>query len=92
MKQEEEERVQREAMARVKREEIERQLDNDSKMLDNDIEGMLGYESLEDKKERMIEEGRMKAEVKKEVKEYEEKLMGNSRLLQDPSGKLPKKS
>jgi hypothetical protein len=39
----------------------------------------------------MIEEGRMKAEVKKEVKNYEEKLMGNSKMLQDPTGKIKKR-
>jgi fatty acid-binding protein DegV len=77
--------------SKKKREEIERQLENDSKMLDNDIEGLLGYESLEDKKERMIEEGRMKAEVKKEVSKYEEKLMGNSKLSQNISGKIKKR-
>ena len=77
--------------SKKKREEIERQLENDSKLLDNDIESLLGYESLEDKKERMIEEGRMKAEVKKEVKTYEEKLMGNSKLSQDISGKIKKR-
>jgi hypothetical protein len=39
----------------------------------------------------MIEEGRMKAEVKKEVKEYEEKLMGNSKMLQRRDGKINKR-
>jgi hypothetical protein len=33
----------------------------------------------------------MKAEVKKEVLKYEEKLMGNSRLLQSQSGKIKKR-
>lgn len=77
--------------ARKKREETERQLENDDRVLDNDIESMLSHESLEDKKERLIEEGKMKAEVKKAVKDYEEKLMGNSKLLQDPSGKIKKR-
>jgi hypothetical protein len=77
--------------ATKKREEIERQLENDGRMLENDLNAILSQESLEDRKERMIEEGRMKAEVKKEVKKYEEKLMGNSRLLQDPSGKIKKR-
>jgi hypothetical protein len=48
-------------------------------------------ETDEEKKERMIREGKIKAEVKKEIKEYEEKLMGNSKLLQDPSGKIKKR-
>jgi hypothetical protein len=39
----------------------------------------------------MIREGKLKADVKKEVKEYEEKLMGNSKLLQDISGKIKKR-
>jgi hypothetical protein len=43
------------------------------------------------KKKRLIAEGKLKAEVKKEVKEYEEKLQGNSKLLQDTSGKIPKR-
>lgn len=77
--------------ARKKREETERQLENDDRVLDNDIESMLSHESLEDKKERLIEEGKMKAEVKRAVKDYEEKLMGNSKLLQDPSGKIKKR-
>lgn len=77
--------------SRKKREETERQLENDDRVLDNDIESMLGYESLEDKKERLIEEAKMKVEVKKAAKEYEEKLMGNSKMLQDPSGKIKKR-
>lgn len=48
-------------------------------------------ETEEEKKKRMIEEGKLKADVKKEVSKYEEKLMGNSKLLQDPSGKIKKR-
>ena len=48
-------------------------------------------ETDEQKKERMIREGKLKVDVKKEVQKYEEKLMGNSKMLQDTSGKLPKK-
>jgi hypothetical protein len=47
-------------------------------------------EVLEAKKEKLLQEGMMKADVKKQVKEYEEKLMGNSRMLQDTSGKVQK--
>ena len=48
-------------------------------------------ETDKEKKERLIREGKLKAEVKKEVQKYEEKLMGNSKLLQDTSGKIPKR-
>ena len=48
-------------------------------------------ETDKEKKERLIKEGKLKAEVKKEVQKYEEKLMGNSRLLQDTSGKIKKR-
>lgn len=45
-------------------------------------------ETDEERKERMIKEGKLKAEVKASVKQYEEELQGNSKLLQDISGKL----
>jgi hypothetical protein len=77
--------------AKKKREETERQLENDDRMMDNDIETMLGHETLEDKKERLIEEGKMKAEVKKAVRDHEEKLMGNSKMLQRTDGKIEKR-
>lgn len=48
-------------------------------------------ETDDEKKKRLIKEGKMKAEVKHEVEKYKEKLMGNSKMLQDISGKLPKK-
>jgi hypothetical protein len=48
-------------------------------------------ETDEEKKERLIKEGKLKAEVKKEVQKYEEKLMGNSKLLQNTSGKISKR-
>jgi hypothetical protein len=48
-------------------------------------------ETDEEKKERMITEGKLKAEVKHEVEKYKEKLMGNSKMLQDPSGKIKKR-
>jgi len=43
------------------------------------------------KKEKMLQEAKLKAEVKMKSKEYEEKLMGNSKLLQDPTGKIKKR-
>jgi hypothetical protein len=36
----------------------------------------------------MIDEGKLKAEVKVKVKKHEEKLMGNSKLLADPKQKV----
>ena len=48
-------------------------------------------EILESKREKMLQEGKLKADVKKEVKEYEEKLMGNSKMGQDISGKIKKR-
>lgn len=48
-------------------------------------------ESDADKKKRLIKEGKLKAEVKHAVEKYKEKLMGNSKLLQDPSGKIKKR-
>ena len=48
-------------------------------------------ETDKEKKERLVKEGKLKAEVKKEVQKYEEKLMGNSKLLQDTSGKINKR-
>jgi hypothetical protein len=54
-------------------------------------EGSEPEETTEQKKERLIEEGKLKAEVKAEVEKYKEKLMGNSKLLQDRSGKIKKR-
>lgn len=45
-------------------------------------------ESPEDKKQRLIEEGKFRADVQAEIKKYkEETLQGNSKMLQDISGK-----
>jgi hypothetical protein len=48
-------------------------------------------ETRDEKKKRLIEEGKLRAEVNAKVKQYKEKLMGNSKLLQDPSGKIEKR-
>lgn len=48
-------------------------------------------ETDKEKKERLIEEGKLKAEVKHEVDKHKEKLMGNSKMLQDTSGKIKKR-
>ena len=48
-------------------------------------------ETRDEKKRRLIAEGKLRAEVSKEVGKYKEKLMGNSKLLQDTSGKIKKR-
>ena len=48
-------------------------------------------ETLNLKKEKMMQEAKLKAEVKVKSQEYEEKLMGNSRLLQRLDGKIDKR-
>jgi hypothetical protein len=48
-------------------------------------------ETRSQQKKRMVEEGKLKAEVKHEVEKHKEKLMGNSKMLQDPSGKIQKR-
>lgn len=46
-------------------------------------------ESVEERKLRLIEEGKLRAEVQEEVRKYkEEVLQGNSKLLQDITGKI----
>jgi hypothetical protein len=77
--------------AQKAREDVERQLDNEGVQLENEMQKVLNDESPEEKKDRMIEEGKMRADVQHEVKKYKEGLMGNSRLLQSPSGKINKR-
>ncbi len=48
-------------------------------------------ETRDDKKKRLIQEGKLRAEVSKEVGKYKEKLMGNSKMLQNTSGKIQKR-
>lgn len=48
-------------------------------------------ETEEDKKKRLIKEGKFNNEVKHAVKKHAEKLQGNSRMLQDKSGKIQKR-
>ena len=48
-------------------------------------------ETDEEKKQRLIREGKLKVDVKKEVQKYEEKLFGNSKMLQNGSGKINKR-
>jgi hypothetical protein len=47
-------------------------------------------ETDDERKERLIKEGKLKAEVKATIRQYEEELQGNSKLLQDISGKIEK--
>jgi hypothetical protein len=47
--------------------------------------------TLDERKKEMIKEAKIKAEVKVKAKEHEIKLMGNSKLLQDTSGKINKR-
>ena len=44
-----------------------------------------------EQKKQMIDAAKTKVDVKLAAKEYEEKLMGNSKLLQDPTGKIKKR-
>jgi len=44
-----------------------------------------------EKKQRLIKEGKLKAEVKHEVEKHKNKLMGNSKLLHNISGKINKR-
>lgn len=45
-------------------------------------------ESTEERKQRLINEGKLKAEVRSEIRRYQETLQGNSKLLQDITGKI----
>ncbi len=77
--------------AKRAREKAERDVKQDIDGFEKAFEKVASHESLEDKKERLIEEGKMKVDIKHEVQKYSDKLMGNSKMLQDPTGKLPKK-
>ncbi len=48
-------------------------------------------ETENEKKERLIKEGKLKAEVKVAVEKHKNKLMGNSKMLQNTSGKIKKR-
>ena len=63
------------------REETERQLDNENTQIINELQKALNDESPEEKKERMIEEGKVRADVQNEVRKYKETLMGNSKKM-----------
>ncbi len=45
-------------------------------------------ETRDEKKQRLIEEGKLRAEVRAAIKQYQETLQGNSKLLQDITGKI----
>jgi hypothetical protein len=68
----------------------------DSEILEMDEEVIIPEpvekeETEDEKKKRMIKEGKLKAEVKHEVQKHANKLMGNSKMLQDTSGKIKKR-
>lgn len=44
-------------------------------------------ETTEERKQRLIEEGKLRTEVQAEIRKYKETLQGNSKMLQDISGK-----
>ena len=44
-----------------------------------------------EKKKQLLEDAKMRMEVKVEADKYKEKLMGNSKLTQDISGKINKR-
>lgn len=66
-------------------------VDEDILAMEEEVDIPEKEETDAEKKKRLIKEGKMKADVKHEVEKYKEKLMGNSKMLQDISGKLPKK-
>ena len=47
--------------------------------------------TIEEQKKQLLDEGKMRAEVKVKVKEHEKRLEGNSRLLQRKDGKIEKR-
>jgi hypothetical protein len=73
------------------RQQAEKDIKKDLDGFDKELEKMASHESIEDKKERLIEEGKMKADVKHEVQKYSDKLMGNSKMSQNTSGKIQKR-
>jgi hypothetical protein len=77
--------------AKKARQAAENTVKQDLDSFEKELKEITSHESLEDKKSRLVEEGKMKADVKHEIQKYSDKLMGNSKMLQDTSGKLPKK-
>lgn len=74
--------------AKKAREAAENTAKQDLDSFEKELESMTSHESLEDKKARMIEEGKIKADVKHEVQKYSDKLMGNSKMAQNPDQKI----
>lgn len=66
-------------------------VDEDILAMEEEVEVPEKEETDAEKKKRLIREGKMKADVKHEVEKYKEKLMGNSKMLQDTSGKIKKR-
>lgn len=57
------------------------EVSNDGKILSKKVE------TQEERKKKLIEEGKFKADVQAEIKKYRETLQGNGKMLQDVSGK-----
>ena len=69
-------------------------VDNEILEMDEEVivpEPVEKEETDEEKKKRLIKEGKLKAEVKVAVEKHKNKLMGNSKMLQDPTGKIQKR-
>lgn len=66
-------------------------VDEDILSMEEEVEIPEEKETEAEKKKRLIREGKMKAEVKHEVEKYKEKLQGNSKLLQNITGKINKR-
>lgn len=63
-------------------------VDEDILDLEEKVQDDVRKETPQEKRDRMIEEGKLKVDVKKIVRDYEEEVMGNSKMLQDISGKI----
>jgi hypothetical protein len=74
--------------AKKAREAAENTVKQDLDSFEKELKEIASHENLEDKKSRLVEEGKMKADVKHEVQKYSDKLMGNSKMAQTPNQKV----
>ena len=74
--------------AKKAREAAENTVKQDLDSFEKELKEITSHESIEDKKSRLVEEGKMKADVKHEVQKYSDKLMGNSKMAQNPDQKI----
>lgn len=63
-------------------------LPRDLKVTSGEDNLLIPKENREERKSRLIEEGKLRAEVRAAIKQYQESLQGNSKLLQDTTGKI----